>query len=66
MADSRNGARSILATIVGYAIVALVVIWLLNFVAGTIFWIVRTIVAIVVVLALITLYFKLKTPKANP
>ena len=65
MADSPNGARSPLATIVGYVILALVVIWLFNFVAGTIYWILRTIIAIVVILALITLYLKLKTPKDN-
>ncbi len=65
MADSPNGARSPLATIVGYVILALVVIWLFNFVAGTIYWILRTIIAIVVILALITLYLKLKTPKGN-
>lgn len=65
MADSPNGARSLLATIVGYVILALVVIWLFNFVAGTIYWILRTIIAIVVILALITLYLKLKTPKGT-
>lgn len=57
-----SGARSVLATIVGYLIVAIVVIVLFNFVIGTIFWLLRTVIIVVAILALITIYLRLKTP----
>ena len=57
-----SGARSVLATIVGYLIVAIVVIVLFNFVIGTIFWLLRTVIVVVAILALITIYLRLKTP----
>jgi hypothetical protein len=62
MSTEPRGARSVLATIVGYVIVALVVLFLLQFVIGTIFWVLRALVVIVILLALVTIYAKLKSP----
>jgi hypothetical protein len=62
MPPERSGARSLLATIVGYAIVAVVVLFVLQFVIGTIFWLLRALVVIVVLLALVTIYARLKSP----
>lgn len=54
--------RSLLATIVGYVIVGLVVLFLFRFVAGTFFWVIRTLFVIVIFGALVALYLKLKSP----
>lgn len=62
MANSRS-ARSILATVIGWVVVAIVVWFLFGALVGTILWILRTILIIAVILGLITLYFKLKSPK---
>ena len=56
-------ARAALATVIGYVIVGIVVWYLLRFLLGTIFWLVRTFLLLFVLFALIFLYFKLKTPK---
>jgi hypothetical protein len=58
----RDRARSLLATIVGYMIVIILAIVLLRFVLGTILWVVRAVLIVVVLLALITIYLRLKTP----
>jgi uncharacterized membrane protein YdjX (TVP38/TMEM64 family) len=58
----RNGARPILATIVGYFLVAVIVLVLFNSVVGTILWLFRLLVIVVVILGLLMLYFKLKSP----
>jgi hypothetical protein len=50
------------ATLVGYAIVILIAVVLLRFVLGTIFWVIRAILIVVVLLGLLTLYLKLKSP----
>ncbi len=62
MANSRS-ARSILATVIGWVVVAIVVWFLFGALVGTILWILRTILIIAVILGLVTLYFKLKSPK---
>lgn len=62
MSTGRNGARSLLATVVGYFILALVALFLFHFIIGTIVWLFRTLVIIVIVLALLSLYFRLKSP----
>lgn len=62
MATGRDGARSLLATIVGYVIVAIVVLFLFKFIVGTIFWLFRTLVVVVVLLVLLTIYLRLKSP----
>jgi len=49
----------VLATIVGYVLVAVVVIVLFNFIIGTIFWLVRTVLIVAVVVGLLLLYLHL-------
>jgi hypothetical protein len=62
MAQSR-GARSLLGTVVGYVLLALIAYFLLRIYVGTIFWLLRTILVIAVVGGLFALYIKLKLPK---
>ncbi|HEY4333847.1 MAG TPA: hypothetical protein VGM78_14805 [Ilumatobacteraceae bacterium] len=59
----RDTARSAMATVIGWIIVALVVVWLFHFVLGTILWIIKLILAVIVIGLLLTLYLKLKSPK---
>lgn len=61
MASDGSG-RSLLATAVGYAIVAVVAIWLLGAIAGVVAWLFRTIVVVALIVGLIYLYLRLKTP----
>ena len=51
-----------LATVVGYVLVAIIVVVLFNFVVGTFFWLIRTVLIVVALLGLLTIYFKLKSP----
>ena len=62
MAQAR-GARSVLATIVGYVLVGVVAYFVLRWLAGTLFWLIRTLVVVLVIGLLLTLYVKLKLPK---
>ena len=62
MSTQPSGARSVLATLVGYVIVAIVVLLLFHFIIGTILWLFRTLVIVVVLLGLLTIYLKLKSP----
>ena len=62
MSTQPSGARSVLATLVGYVIVAIVVLFLFHFIIGTILWLFRTVVIVVVLLGLLTIYLKLKSP----
>ena len=62
MSTQPSGARSVLATLVGYVIVAIVVLFLFHFIIGTILWLFRTLVIVVVLLGLLTIYLKLKSP----
>ena len=48
---------------VGYVLFAVIVWFLFGWLVGTILWVLRTVLIIVVVLGLFTLYLKLKTPK---
>ena len=57
-------ARSLLATLVGYLLVALVAFWLLGAVIGTIRFLLRAVLTLVVLGGLLALYLKLRTPKA--
>jgi hypothetical protein len=59
---SSRGARSLLATAVGCAIVAVIALFVLRLVIGAIFGLIRTIVVIVVIGGLVVLYLKLKLP----
>ena len=62
MSTQSSGARSVLATLVGYVIVAIVVLFLFHFIIGTILWLFRTLVIVAVLLGLLTIYLKLKSP----
>jgi hypothetical protein len=62
MAEVRK-SKSFLATVVGYVLLAVIVWFLFGWLVGTILWVLRTVLIIVVVLGLFTLYLKLKTPK---
>ena len=62
MSTEPSAARSVLATIVGYLIVAIVVLFLFHFIIGTILWLFRTLVIVVVLLGLVTIYLRLKSP----
>jgi len=62
MAEVRK-SKSFLATVVGYVLFAVIVWFLFGWLVGTILWVLRTVLIIVVVLGLFTLYLKLKTPK---
>lgn len=62
MSNFGRGARNTLASVVGYVIVALVALWVLRFALGTVFWLIRSVIAIMVLAGLITLYLKLKSP----
>jgi uncharacterized membrane protein len=62
MPESRD-ARSALATVVGYVLVAIIAYLVLRAFVGTIFWLIRTVVVIVVIGGLLMLYLSLKAPK---
>jgi hypothetical protein len=62
MPTEPSGARSLLATIVGYVLVAVVVLVLFHFIIGTILWLFRTLIIIVALLFLLTIYLRLKSP----
>lgn len=60
MAESRGGPRSIAASVVGWLLVAVVAYLLFGFVIGTLRWLLRVVVIVVIVGGLGWLYFKLK------
>jgi uncharacterized membrane protein YdjX (TVP38/TMEM64 family) len=62
MSTQPSKSRSVLATVVGYLMAAVVALFLFQFVAGTIFWLLRIVVVAAILLGLLTLYLKLKTP----
>ncbi|HEY5423687.1 MAG TPA: hypothetical protein VIK05_09470 [Ilumatobacteraceae bacterium] len=62
MASEQSGGRSLLATIVGWFLVAIIVLVLFHAVVGTVLWLFRTLVIIVVIVGLIALYLRLKSP----
>lgn len=55
--------RSLAASLVGYLLVGLLLIWLLNAVVGTLFWLIRTLVFALVVGALLAAYLALRSPR---
>jgi len=52
----------VLATVVGWVLVGVIVVVLFNFVIGTLFWLIRTVLIVVALLGLLTIYLKLKSP----
>jgi hypothetical protein len=57
-----DSPKSILASVVGWLIVALLAYWFLGIIIGTIAFMVRFIVWIILLGVLITIYLKLKSP----
>lgn len=55
--------RSFLATVVGWVFVIVLAVVLFRFVLGTLFWLVRTILIVAVLVGLLSLYLKLKSPE---
>lgn len=55
-------SRSFLASVVGWVFVVVLAVVLFRFVLGTLFWLVRTVLIVAVLVGLLTLYLKLKTP----
>jgi hypothetical protein len=62
MSTQPSAARSVLATVVGWVLVGVIVVVLFNFVIGTLFWLIRTVLIVVALLGLLTIYLKLKSP----
>jgi hypothetical protein len=62
MSTQPSAARSVLATVVGWVLVGILVVVLFNFVIGTLFWLIRTVLIVVALLGLLTIYLKLKSP----
>jgi hypothetical protein len=56
-----SGSKSVLASAVGWLIVALLAYWFLGIIVGTITFMVRFMVWIVVLGVLLTIYLKLKS-----
>lgn len=65
MPGPADKARSLLATVVGYVLVALVAFWLLGAVIGTLRFVIRAVLTLVLLGALLALYLKLKTPRSS-
>jgi hypothetical protein len=62
MSTQPSAGRSVLATVVGWVLVGVIVVVLFNFVIGTLFWLIRTVLIVVALLGLLTIYLKLKSP----
>jgi hypothetical protein len=62
MPESRD-ARSLLATAVGWVLVAIIGYFVLRLFLGSFFWLIRTAIVILVIGGLFTLYVSLKSPE---
>lgn len=51
-----------MATAVGYVLVAVIALVALRMVIGTIFWVIRTAIVVAVIAGLLALYLRLRTP----
>jgi hypothetical protein len=58
-----TGARSALATVVGWVLIVVLAIVALQVVIGSIIWLFRWLVILAVIGGLLTLYLRLKLPK---
>jgi len=52
----------VLATVVGYVLVGIIILVAFRAVVGTVLWLFRTVVIIVVLIGLLMLYLRLKSP----
>ncbi len=57
-----SSGRSVLASVVGWLIVALLAYWFLGIIVGTIAFLVRFVIWIVILGALLAIYLRLKSP----
>ena len=55
-------SRSLLATVVGWLLVAVIAWIALRFILGSVFWILRSLLIIVVIVGLLWAYLALKAP----
>ena len=58
-------ARSLLATVIGWVLAAVVAFWLLGALIGTLRFVLRAVVTMLVLGALLTLYLRLKSPRSG-
>jgi hypothetical protein len=65
MPGATDKARSLLATVVGYVLVALVAFWVLGAVIGTLRFVLRAVLTLVLLGGLLALYLKLKSPRSG-
>ena len=54
--------RSVLASVIGWIIVAVLLFWALGFVLGTIRFLIRAFAGLIVLAILVALYFRLRAP----
>jgi hypothetical protein len=59
-------ARSFLATAIGYVLAAVLAYLAFRMFIGTVYWLIRTIVIVLAIGGMATLYFKLKAPSSKP
>lgn len=62
---ARTSARSALGTVVGWVLVVLVLLWVVRFVLGSLFWLLRSFIFIVLILVLLGAYLRLKAPDVD-
>ena len=62
---SRSGARSAVAGVVGWVLAALVLFWAARFLLGTVFWLLRSVIVVAVLVGLAVLWFILKAPDVD-
>lgn len=62
---ARTSARSALGTVIGWVLVVLVLLWVVRFVLGSLFWLLRSIIFVVVILVLLGAYLRLKAPDSD-
>ncbi len=60
--EQPSRARSFLATVVGYLIVIVLAVVVFRFVLGTIYWLLRAFFIVIVLVVLLTVYLRLKSP----
>ena len=58
----QSRTRSFLATIVGYLIVIILAVIVFRFVLGTIFWLLKALLVAIVLIGLLVIYLRLKSP----
>lgn len=65
MSAEQSGGRSLLATVIGYLLVGIIILLLFHAVIGTVLWLFRTVAIVVVLVGLLVLYLRLKSPDSD-